>query len=152
MIEIRDVRPGDAEDLLAHIRPWDLVEIEALVGPGQAANALAESIGRSVQVWTAESDGRVAWIFGVAPLNLMGDEGLPWMVGTDLVKRERRALTRVTPTYIARMLAVFPRLMNIVDVRNVTSIAWLRRAGFKVHPPVPVGPAAAPFHPFTMDA
>ena len=48
------------------------------------------------------------------------------------------------------MLAVFPRLMNVVDVRNGTSIAWLRRAGFTIHPATPVGVKGEPFHLFTM--
>ena len=100
-VEIREVRPGDAEDLIARIRPQDLDEIEALAGAGAAPAAVAESIERSTLVWTAEAGGRVAWIFGVAPVSLMGDDGLPWMVGTELVRRERRALTRLTPAYIA---------------------------------------------------
>jgi hypothetical protein len=152
VVEIRAVRDGDIDELLADVRPADQAEADALFGPGELRQAITASVASSAMCWTADAGGRVAWMFGVAPVSLMSDIGLPWMVGTTLVDRERRALTRLTPPYIARMLAAYPSLANVVDARNVKSIAWLRRAGFKVHAPAPAGVAGLPFHLFTMGA
>lgn len=152
-VEIRAVRDGDIDALLADIRAPDLAEAEALFGPGMVRSALTESLANSAMAWTGECSDGLAWIFGVAPAHgLMGDIGLPWMVGTRLVDRERRALTLLTPAYIARMLAAFPTLTNIVDARNTKSIRWLRHVGFELMPAEPMGVAGQPFHLFVMRA
>ena len=152
-VEIRPVRDGDIDALLADIRPQDLAEADALFGPGKIRGALTDSLASSAMAWTGEAPDGLAWMFGVAPAQgLLGDIGLPWMVGTRLVDRERRALTLLTPAYIARMLAAFPILTNIVDARNTKSIRWLRHVGFELMPATPMGAAGLPFHLFTMRA
>lgn len=149
-VEVRACQEGDAEALLANLRPADLAEGEALAGAGQVPEMVAESLRASVLSWTAVAAGDVVCMFGVAPVTLMGDHGMPWMLGTPLVEQHRRALTRQGPAYIAHMLAAFPHLVNVVDARNVRSIAWLRRVGFQIHDARPAGVAGMPFHPFTM--
>lgn len=151
-VEIRAPAPGDLDDLLAHIRPADLAEGEALAGPGAVPSLVAESMERSPLLWTMASPAGVVCIFGAAPATLMGDKGMPWMVGTHLVEVERRALMRLAPAYIARMLAAFPLLVNVVDARNRRSIAFLRRLGFIILPAMSAGVASMPFHPFVMEA
>lgn len=151
--EIRAPRAGDVEAVLADVRPADLAEADALLGPGRMAWALAESVKHSPMAWTAVDDaGRLIALFGVAPADgLLGDRGLPWLVGTTRMPAHRRALSRLVPPYIDRMLAVFPTLFNVVDARNTLSVAWLRRCGFKIHPAAPAGVSGLPFHLFTME-
>jgi hypothetical protein len=149
-VEIRELRDGDAEALLANLRPADRDEIEALLGPGAEARTLAESIERSVLLWVAVAGDEIAAIFGVVPINMLGGQGAPWLLGTPLIDRHGGAFIKLNRIYIARMLALFPTLLNIVDARNVKSIAWLKHMGFKVYPPQTLGKAGLPFHPFVM--
>lgn len=149
---IRELQPGDAEALLADLRPADAAECDALVGRGKRAETLAASIEQSLACWVLEVNGGVAAIFGVAPVSALGGQGLPWMLGTPLIDRFPGAFIRRCRPYIARMLAVCPSLVNVVDARNVRSIAWLKRMGFTVLPAQPMGAEGLPFHPFFMNA
>lgn len=151
-VEIREIQPGDYEQLLADIRPADLAEAEALAGPGALPGLLKDTLAGSAMSWAMAAPDGVVCLFGVAPQNLMGDTGLPWMVGTTRVVRERRALMRLAPAYIQRMLAAFPTLVNVVDARNLRSISFLRHLGFTILAPVAVGAAGMPFHPFVKEA
>jgi hypothetical protein len=149
-VEIRAPREDDVAALLAEIRPADLAEGEALLGPGAVPAALAQSLRDSALAWTADTPDGLMCMFGVAPASLMGDQGLPWMVGTPRVAKYAGALTRLAGPYIGRMLAAFPLLVNVVDARNTRAIAFLKHAGFTVLPAGPVGRAGLPFHPFFM--
>ena len=151
-VVIRAPEPGDADALVANLRPADIAECEALLGPGRERWALEQSMQRSPLCWVGCADGEVACIFGVSPLSLVGGQGAPWLLGTPLVERHRGAFIRRNPAYIARMLAAFPHLLNIVDARNIKSIAWLRKLGFTIHPTMPAGVSGMPFHPFSMEA
>lgn len=152
MVKVREVRPGDAALLAANMRPADVLEVEAVHGPGDLTAAIEEALASSTLSWTAEADGELMCIFGVAPVSLMSDVGVPWLLGTPVVQRNGRALTRLAPTYIARMLTAFPCLANGVDTRNTAAVRWIARMGFELLPPTPVGAARVPFHPFRMAA
>lgn len=150
-IEIRAPRAGDAEALAAEMRPQDVDEVEAARGPGSTLQAVQDGIDASTMCWTAEDPTGLVAIFGLVPLTLMGDTAVPWMLGTTRVDRHAGSLIRLAPSYIARMLAAYPRLLNAVDSRNAKACRWLRRAGFSLGPPMPMGPAGVLFHPFQMD-
>jgi hypothetical protein len=149
---IRGLQPGDTEALLADLRPADAEECDALLGPGKQVQALTASIDQSVACWVLTVNGGVAAIFGVGMASLLDEHGLPWMLGTSLIDRFPGAFIRQCRPYIARMLAVCPSLVNVVDARNTRSIAWLKRMGFTILPAQPMGAAGLPFHPFFMTA
>lgn len=150
-VEIRPTAPGDAELLIAQLRPADRAECLAYGRPDLAAG-IRNSVHRSLLCWTGWVDGELAAILGVAPLNLLTGLGSPWMLGTPVLDRHQRVLVRNTPEYIARMLEAFPHLVNVVHAKNTTSVRWLRRLGFTLHDAVPYGPLGEPFHPFEMKA
>lgn len=150
-VEVRDAAPGDADLLFANLRPADLAEGEALAGRGRVREAIDRSIADSTHCWTAWAGADLMCMFGVAPVSLLSDDGVPWMLGTPVVARERRALTRLARPYIARMLAAHPRLVNVVDARNVAAMRFLRHVGFQLLPAQPLGVAGLPFHPFVME-
>jgi hypothetical protein len=152
VVEVRPVREGDAEALAAALRQADLDELEAVRGPGDVAEAIRHALRDSALCWAAEADGELMCLFGVAPLTALGDIGVPWMLGTPVVDRNGRALTRLARAYIARMLEAFPTLANGVDARNVKAVRWIGVCGFTIMPPQPAGPAGMPFHPFVMKA
>lgn len=149
---VRELRDGDAEALLANLRPADRDECDALLGPGQERDALADGISKSLVVWVFTINEQVAGIGGLVPVSLLGGRGIPWMLGTPAIDRHPGAFIRLNRPYIARMLALCPHLVNVVDARNVRSIAWLKHTGFTVLPAQPMGAAGLPFHPFFMDA
>jgi hypothetical protein len=149
----RPPEPGDVDALLADMRQADRDEVAAMFGAEHIREAIETGIARSTPAcWTLTIDGQVLCVGGVAPVSLLGGEGAPWMLATRLFERNRGALIRVAPSYIARMLAAFPHLLNVVDARNTKAIAWLRRVGFTILDPIIVGAEGRPFHPFLMDA
>ena len=144
-VETRPPTVGDISALVAGMRQQDVDEVRAAgFAPDEAVCC---SIADSDWSLTALVDGQVACIFGVAP-HPAG--GVPWMLGTDLVPRHRRALARLAPAYIHLMLQDYPLLLNRVHAKNQAAVAWLQRLGFILHPAQPHGPQGEPFHTFEM--
>ncbi len=140
----------DVEAILPHLRPADVAECEALTGEGTLRAAAFGTLLGSVRAWTAEVNGNPVAMFGVAG-QMINAVGHPWMFGTPRMERHARALISEGRTYIRTMLSVFPRLENVVDARNTKSIRWLKRLGFRIRPPMVMGVAGLPFHPFDME-
>lgn len=149
-VEFRAPREGDIEALLANLRPDDQAEVDALLGPGEIASKFPGSVDDSLLKWTVEVDGQVVCMLGLTVPSLLADHAVPWMLGTPLVDRYRRGLVRAAPSYIARMLALYPTLLNAVDARNTKAIGWLKSVGFTLLPPQPLGVEGRPFHIFFM--
>lgn len=111
------------------------------------------SVDHSLYCWSAvDQDGRLVAMLGVVAADLLGGLGVPWMLGTDLVEQQQRALVRLSRAYIPRMMQALPKLVNYVDARNERAIRFLRHAGFYVAKAEPHGPLGLPFHPFIMKA
>jgi len=149
-VEFRGVTSDDIEHLAAHMRDQDVAEMHAC-GHHDLTQVLRSGVARSVWSRTATVDGEVAAIFGVAPLlTLMDPRGVPWMLGTELVPRNRGALARHAGPYIHHMLRTFPHLVNLVHARNTVAVRWLTRVGFTLRDPQPHGPEGEMFHLFEM--
>lgn len=134
-VEVRPVAPGDVEALAAGLRQQDRAELDA-AGHTDHLQTIRASVQMSDWARTATVDGEVACIFGVAPMGgLLDARGVPWMLGTDLVPQNRRALARLAPQYIRSMLQMYPHLLNTVHARNTLAVRWLARAGFTLHAP-----------------
>lgn len=140
---------ADIQHVARHMRAADRAECEA-AGFTDMLAVLREEVKISAFCWAVRIDGEPAALFGVAPLNgLLGDTGVPWLLGTPLVVQHRRAFIRTSAAYIDRMHAAFSHLLNFVHAENTQAVRWLRHAGFTVHePPVPFGPKGALFHRF----
>jgi hypothetical protein len=151
-VEVRAPRDGDAEALAAGMRAQDIAELEAVGRPDLVA-VVRESIAVSTWCWTVTVDGELAAILGVTRHGtVLAPIGVPWMLGTELVRQHRRCLARLTPQYIDQMLQVAPHLLNYVHARNTVAVRWLKRTGFRLHPARPHGPFGEPFHLFEMRA
>lgn len=145
-------RPATVADVAAivpRLRQADIDECNALVGPGRVLATAASTVAGSPYAMAWEHDGELIALFGVAG-SLLDDIGAPWMFGTPAMHRCGRALISASPAYIRQMTELFPILSNVVDVRNVRSIRWLKRMGFTFHPARPMGPQGVMFYPFTM--
>lgn len=150
MVELRPPMPGDAPALAAAMRRADVEECHAC-GCTDLVAAIEQSLAGSTWSATAVSGGRLVAMLGVTPQgSLLSGVGTPWMLGTDLVRQERRALMTIAPQYIAAMLRIYPRLENYVYEGNTVSKAWLLRMGFALADAKPHGPLGARFHHFTL--
>lgn len=136
-----------ALELAPRLRAADMREIEAAIGIAPL-KALRLSLTRSTEAWAGTVDGEVACVFGVGPLSLLGGEGCPWLLGSDLVERNAIAFARRNRAMVARWLRTYRVLRNHVDARNTQAIRWLGWLGFELKPPVPYGVSRLPFHPF----
>jgi hypothetical protein len=131
------------------MREADKVEVMASCGRSPV-DALYESVYGSTRCWTGMVDDKPAFIFGVAPLSLMGGVGSPWLLGTDKVLEVKREFLENSKPYVAEMWLLFPTLKNFVDVRNKVSIRWLKWIGFSMLEPIPYGINGELFHPFEL--
>ena len=151
IVKVLDYMPGDGFILACNLREQDRAELEACGFQNHHA-AVIESVRRSRFVRTVRIDGRVAAVFGLSDGGtLLAPYGVPWMLGTPLVARHRRALARLAPRYIRGMLQVYPVLRNLVHAENTIAIGWLRHVGARVHDAtIPHPDTGEPFHLFEM--
>lgn len=150
-VDLVTPRHGDCEHLAANLRDADRAEVEAATGRDDMLAVIKASADASLYCWSAvDQDGRLVAMLGVVPADLLGGLGVPWMLGTDLVEQQQRALVRLSRAYIPRMRQALPKLVNFVDARNERAIRFLRHAGFYIAKAEPHGPMGMPFHPFIM--
>jgi hypothetical protein len=133
------------------MRAADRAEVWAL-GRHSPVQAVVRSIAVSAEAWVFTADGVPLAVFGVAPVTGHPGVGSPWLLGADGVQRHVRPFLALGREYVGRWLGEYPRLYNVVDARNRSSIRWLSALGFAFHPAVPVGPEQRPFLPFDMRA
>lgn len=150
-LEFSPARMDEVSDLAENIREIDRIEIAGMSGlsPEEGIkNALDKS---STSYMVHDQYGRVLCMFGVGPLgSLAGGRGSPWFIGTDLVDRHRSAMLRLSPPYIAEFRKSYPVMANMVHNNNYKSIAWLRRIGFTIEAPQPVGRDGSLYRLFHM--
>lgn len=132
MISIHPAEAGDIPALARGMRPWDVREC-AVFG-FSPEKALRYSLAGSLMAWTARLDGDPVAMFGCAAVSLIEGTGRPWMLGTEAVYGQGRALVRLAPGYVERMRERFPRMDNLIHRDNVRALRLLRRLGFQVEP------------------
>ena len=149
MIEISRPTSADVEHIITHLCAADTAEVWASHRhtPKQAVES---SVGVSDYVSVARHDGVPIGVYGLVVRDILMGEGVPWMLTTDGMRNAGRELLTITPRGIDQMFRVCARLSNYVYVENKMSIRWLRRLGFTMEPPVPVGVGGEMFHEFHM--
>lgn len=113
--------------------------------------ALEKAMIRSTKLWTATVDDVPCLMFGVAPASVLGGLGVPWLLGTEDIHKVKRQFIRECRSYVGEMLNSYPKLVNMVDVRNEVSIRWLIWLGFELSPALPLGMEGELFHPFHLE-
>jgi hypothetical protein len=130
----------DAHELAPLLRADDRAEVLALLGPVHPvegpADGLLQGVTTAHEAWTArDGAGRIICMAGVSPLSLIGSTGIPWLLGSDLVRTHRRAFMVESRRLVARWLTRFDALRNVVDARYGAAIRWLGWLGFEIGPP-----------------
>lgn len=125
-----------AEALAPRLRPADVNEVKAASGD-TPESALVMSIAYSPKSWAWLVDGEVVAIFGVAMHPYKPMTGIPWLLASPDLEKQKIFFLRTCGVYIDEMLDVFPVLENYVDCRNTASIQWLAWCGFAMAEVVP---------------
>jgi ribosomal protein S18 acetylase RimI-like enzyme len=145
------VRPATDDDvgvLVDGMRACDRAEVLATSGP-DLHQAVRRALAATPDPLAVEADGVLLVLGGVAPISVLDGEASPWALATDAFRPHAGRLTRLARAYLARMDGAYPHLSNFVHARNATSVRWLRRLGFTIHPAAPYGHAGELFHRFT---
>lgn len=116
--------------------------------------ALRIGLLASDRAFTVMIDARPAAIFGLVIRCALTGEAVPWMLGTDALDRQARALMLHGPAVIEALRRSgrgegYWRLSNYVAADNSRAIRLLRRWGFVVED-APVRQRGVDFHPFHM--
>lgn len=149
-VVVRDIAPGDVDELIFSLRETDRQEI--LAYSDDIPMIVNMSIAHSKWAKVVTVDGKIACIFGLGQPSLLSDMGMPWLLGTPVMNKHRRSVIAYGKYYIPKMLEEFPHLWNIVHVDNKRSIRWLKSLGFTISDPMPRGPKKGMFHAFEMRA
>lgn len=138
-----EVTPEHIAELVANMREEDRAEVEAF--GDDPMEALEGSVARSVEAWTAQADGRVIGIFGLAPPTVLSDMAVPWLLTTkDMPYHKREFLVR-SRQIVNDWQSRYGLLVNYVDMRYEKALRWLKWLGFENGEIVGIGPDNRPF-------
>lgn len=115
-------------------------------------DAIHESLAMSLYAWSIMLGDKPIGMFGMGATSVVGDVGVPWLLGTNDMLTIRRQFVRESKAHVEFMLKVFPRLKNFVHVDNAASITWLKYLDFELGETVKAGPFMADFIPFERHA
>ena len=146
-ITFREATPGDIEELVPRLRQADIDECEALFGRDTVLATALHGLRPDGVAFVAVREGITIAVFGVCPGEKPG-HGVPWMVGTNELDKCGRELMAEARSCLNVWHRFYPTLMNVVDARNTKSIRWLKRLGFTLRAPEPMGVGGLLFHPF----
>jgi hypothetical protein len=135
--KIEKATPDDLEYVIKNLRADDIQEIEASHGRA-AYHILRESV-HSEDSLVGKVDGTPICAFGVEPRSLLAGGGVPWMVSTDDILKNKVAFLKHSRLWVDSMLEKYGYLENYVDDRNTVSKRWLKWLGFEFDKPKPYG-------------
>ncbi|MDP2270919.1 MAG: hypothetical protein Q8K32_09325 [Archangium sp.] len=152
MVEFRRTTKLDTIRLGCWLRPADAAEVHAL-GLG-SIEACFESWKRSQFATTMLVQGEVAACAGLVLEQvsaLVPRRAQVWLLTSIVVDTAPMAFHRGMKQLLAGCAAHTDFLWQHVDARYESSLRWLARLGFVVHPPRPHGPHQLPFHLVTRE-
>jgi len=129
-------QPGDAAELAPRLRAEDRAEVLAL--GRDPLEELEDSVARSAEAFTWRLGDEIVAMAGVNPTTAIGTTAVPWMLGSDLIPRNRRYFVPESRRVVDRWQAMWPRLVNVVDAEYRAAVRWLRHLGFTMTGPVPI--------------
>ncbi len=135
------------EPIAANMREADVLEVW-LAGHKTPHQAMQDGFNVSVKAWTIMEDGVPIGMFGVSSASILGNTGIPWLLGTDAMLKIKRQFLRESLPYLTGFFKLYPRLINYIHVDNVASLRWLRWMKFDFDGPVKAGPEGAEFFKF----
>lgn len=136
----------DAIELGPLMKPDDVNEVYAALGLSPVAG-LVFSLAHSETALTARLGGEPFLMCGICR---NGEDGMPWLLGSDRIHEVGRRFLRETRAGVMEMKRRYRTLYNYVDARHEVSIRWLGWLGFEIQEAAPYGFEGRPFHRFEM--
>lgn len=100
--------------------------------------ALETSLKNSELAWTFIGNDKPLFMWGVGRQgSILSDKGMPWLLGTDGIRKFQRVFLQHCPYYVGLMQESFALLENYVHADNRISIRWLEWCGFTVEREIP---------------
>ena len=137
--------------LAPRLRQADKEELWASHHRTDMEPTLIECMERSLDSWAWLVDGLPVCAFGVAPFALLSPKAVPWMLGSEELRRHALPFLKGSRVVVDQWRGEFEGLENYVDARNVCSKRWLKWLGFTLEDAAPFGPEGMPFHKFWMN-
>lgn len=149
MLHLTDLQDGDLQFVAENMRAADVAELEA-AGGRAPLHALSDAVQVSVWRGVLRLRDQPLCIYGLREDPNDSTVGIPWMLGTDVIAQHPKEFMRYSRQVVEAMNDHRALLINLVDSRNLVSIAYLRRLGFVVdtHNPVTLS-SGVPFYIFT---
>lgn len=129
-IELVDARLTHVGSIASRMREADRIECRAL---GRSPkDGLRIGLRASLHPLTVLIEGRPEAMMGVVPQSMIAGAGTIWMLGTDAIYSQGRALLRLGPLVLGWMMQDFREVSNIVSTENARAIRFMVRMGFEV--------------------
>lgn len=146
MAYYRTAKPEDCEALADRLREQDKQELWD-AGHLKPLEALTESFEVSSDCFAIIDDKEeIVGLFGVAD---HGDIGVPWLLGSEGLKRTARPFLKQGKMIVQNWSQRFPTLVNYVAQENTVAIVWLSWLGFQFTQLIPdYGVEKKPFYEF----
>lgn len=149
-IGYRPPTPDDVRAVADNMRPGDRAELWAL-GNDDVSEALGYAVSKSAWAAAGVWRGEPVGIMGVVDSgSLISPVGVPWMLGTPRLHEMGRLFWTEAKRILYAMGQDYDSLVNYVWDGSPSSVRFLWRLGFTVHPPKPFGPRGQSFHRFEM--
>lgn len=144
----RRIRQSDILHIANRMRATDRAEVWAMSRHGPLG-ALLHSVVLSSEPYLATLDEEPIALFGMQS-PVLGDTGVPWMLGTDRLGEDNRKLITMSRRYLQHELTKHRVLSNYVHDENGPALRYLRCVGFTLSEPE-VWHTGAMVREFTME-
>jgi hypothetical protein len=130
MIEVVMARRSHVNHIANHMSAID--RIECSVFGHSPKEALRFALVTSMIAWTVMINGKPEAMMGANTLSLIEGSGRPWLLMTDIARRQSITLLRLGRIYTEALHRQYRFLHNWVHADNDKAIRWLSRLGFVV--------------------
>lgn len=127
---------GDIAHVALNARGADVQEVYRATGLS-VLSAMRYSAEVSDEVNVIRDNDCVPFcIYGCASDPEVEGGGIPWMIATDRLKKNRRYFHWVAVNWHKHLLKEYTSLANYADDENTQSLRWLASLGYIIDPPV----------------
>jgi hypothetical protein len=131
VVQIVPATPAHAQHIARNLREADKAELMT-TAPAKLIGILMEAITVSRWAHVALVDGEPVLAYGVSPHEANPNWGVPWLLGTDGMRRIRKQFIQTCRGEVELMETRFTFLFNRVHDRNALAIKWLMWLGFTI--------------------
>lgn len=150
VVSLEPTVEADIIELSATMRDIDKQECYITAAGMSIYSVLKLSCAMTAKPLTGRVNGKLVAVFGVSKLSALSSQGVPWLLGTDLVERYAFAFARKNRIIVKQWQEQFPVMRNFVHADNEISIRWLRWLGFEIKKPIKYGTTNELFCPFEL--